>query len=218
MLQGQWIYVIVSTLIGISGWVKFIYDHIEAKPKIKARVLQVIFGQISSQKVRIGDIFPPGVKTTQTSLYQQTNEPFTVFLPYLYLVNQRKSAVHILDYEMEVDTGKGFEKLVRMYGVQNIPEWKLSHKDSGWIKIPDFPQKLIWGKTTAVEFGVPLYGFGFFVGKSSYYGATVKRYKITCIDVLGNRHKAISKSKDFATLRLLQDLAGIQFPTSDNNK
>ena len=181
---------VISILVALSGWGKIIYDWFTSKPKIKGQIFNVI----------IGDMPDPNDPT----------RTLTTFNLYLYLTNTRKNTVHILDYELEVDTGDGYEKVERVYGAHKVQNWSF-HSETYNIKIPDYPKKLITAQAKPVEYGIPLHGFVLFASRkpSKLFKQHIKRFRVTCIDAFGNRHKIVS-SKQFPNLYLLQDLAGIE--------
>ena len=182
---------IISLVFGFSGWVTFIYTWITNKPNVKGRIFTVITGQMPSPENPL--------------------ESLTTFNIYLYLTNTRKNIIHILDYELEVDTGKGFEKVDRVFGANLIPNWNFTSQTHTVI-INDYPKKLITANAKPLEQGIPLHGFVLFASKKpmEMFQNHVKRYKITCIDALNNRHLVISRPKDFPNLYLVEDLAGIR--------
>jgi len=187
MSKEQIIGIIVAAIIGISGWVTFLYNYISNQPKIIGRLFTVV----------------PGA-------WQEKN--MTTYLCYLYLTNQRKAAVHLLDYDLEVDFGEGFNKLNRVYGLGNRKDINFFDMSGKQIVIPDFHKQLIYNKDSLVQFGIPIHGFIMFAGDASYYGKKAKRYRLTCIDAFGKKHIVVTKPEDFGNLYLLQDLTGIRFP------
>jgi len=185
----------ISILVAFSGWAKFLYDISTSRPKINGQIFNVLFGEIDDPENK------------QVKL--------TIFLVYLYLTNKRRNNVHILDYELEVDLGSGFEKLERVYGVQNVQNWILL---SGMqqIKIPDFTRKLIYSENKPVEYGSPLHGFVLFASRKpqqlyieSVDNGHIHKYKITIIDAFQKKHVIVCSTDKFPNIYLLQDLAGI---------
>ena len=179
-------------IIALSGWATLTYNWFTSKPKIKGRIFNVI----------TGDMPDPSDPTKN----------LTAFNVYLYLTNIRKNTIHILDYELEVDLGEGYTKTERVYGAHTVANWTFTSPTHD-MKIPDYPNKLITAKAKPLEQGVPLHGFALFASKepSEKFKGNVKRYRVTCIDALNNRHKITSYPKQFPSLYLLQDLAGIEF-------
>lgn len=187
-------------MFALSGWVTFLYNWFTNKPKIKGRIFNVI----------TGDMPDPSDPT----------KSLTAFNVYLYLTNIRKNTIHILDYELEVDLGKGFIKTERVYGAHKVPNWTFTSQTHN-MKIPDYPNKLITAKAKPLEQGIPLHGFVLFASRetSKMFKGNVKRFKVTCIDALDNRHEITSTPKELPNIYLLQDLAGIEFkPKSSNSK
>jgi hypothetical protein len=185
--------------VSVSGWTTFGYQIITSKPKINGQIFNVIIGQIDN--------------------LDNSGEKLTSFLVYLYLTNERKNSVHILDYELEVDTGSGFEKLLRVYGVQNTPNWSFS-SETNQIEIPDFNKKLIYAENKPVEYGAPLCGFVVFASKNpqnSYIDSLgTNKYRVTIIDAFQEKHVIIASADKFPNLFLLQDLAGIKLMPLEN--
>jgi hypothetical protein len=193
MAEQQVSYIVISTILGISGWAKLAYDYIVSKPKIAGRVFNIITGSMPHPNI--------------------PNKQLTTFLVYLYLTNKRKSPIHILDYEMEIDAGKGYKHVDRVFGINNTNNWTFTDTQGQLLEIPNFQDKLIYKSARPVEYGQPLHGFVFFAGDASYYGLSREKYKITCRDVFGNKHKIVYKPKESENLFLLQDIAGIRMPT-----
>jgi len=184
---------IISILVALSGWGTFIYNITTSTPKISGQIFTVIIGQMDNP--------------------ENPSEKLTSFMAYLYLTNERKNSVHILDYELEVDSGNGFEKLLRVYGVQNVKNWDFSGGTHS-IEIPDFNQKLIYAENKPVEYGSPLHGFVVFASKkpqkSFIESGHIYKYKVTVIDAFQKKHEIISSTDKLPNLYLLQDLAGIK--------
>ena len=183
----------ISILVAFSGWAKFLYDILTNKPKISGQIVNVIIGDMANVDNPSGAL--------------------TACIVYIYLTNKRRNSVHILDYELEIDLGSGFEKLMRMYGVQNVKDWHFT-SETHKIEIPDFNRKLIYAENKPVEYGSPLHGFVLFASKkpqSSYISnLSTNKYKVPIIDAFQNKHKIITSANEFPNLFLLQDLAGIK--------
>ncbi len=184
---------VIAIIATISGWVAFIYQYFSDRPKVRGKILQVMRGTFKIPKE------PP--------------EELTTFILFLYLTNIRKNAVHISDYILEVDTGTGFERIKMIVGLakQNIHfgYWK-----GGEVQIPDFNKGLIYKQSKPVEFGVPFYGYLPFGGDIKYYKADIRRFRITCVDVFGHKHKITTEPKNFVDLFYLQEVFGIKIPES----
>jgi len=177
---------IITSLIALSGWGTLLYQHIENSPKIEGSILFVLKGQLSEP------------------------EEMTVFLIYPYLTNMRKGEVHILDYELEVDFGNGFEKLNRFYGVDNVENWFFFDSQNREITIPNLKDQLIYKKDTLAKFGTPLHGFILFGGEPSLLNKEVKEYRLTCIDAFGKKHVIISRPQDIKGLYWVMDETGMK--------
>jgi len=184
---------IISILVAFAGWAKFFYDLLTSSPKISGKIFYVWIGETASPDK------PP--------------ENFTTFFVYLYLINKRKNSVHILDYELEVDWGSGFERLLRFLGIQNKKEWRFKNQ-THLFEIPDFNQKLIYSPSRPVEYGIPLHGWVVFASEkpkhSFFEKGGVRKYKVTAIDAFQKRHRIICSPDKFVNISLLLDIAGIK--------
>jgi len=183
----------LSIIAGSAGWGILIYNWVTSKPKIRGQIYNVIIGD--------------------TSLPDNPNKTLTAFLVYLYLTNARKNTVHIIDYELEVDTGAGYGKMLRAYGARNIESPRLE-SPNGPIQIPDFSERVIWAGSKPIEYGVPLHGFALFASDtpSDQFKGRVKKYKVTCVDAFQGRHKIESKPTEFPNIYLWEELSGIKLP------
>lgn len=190
MLTFSEVIAIVAIIVALYGWTTLLYNWITSKPKIKGKIFNVITGDLKNPN--------------------RPSQTLTAFNVYLYLTNTRKNTVHILDYELEVDIGNGYKKMGRFYGAHRIPRWSFISA-SLKIDIPDFPQKLITAQAEPVKYGIPLHGFVLFVSgePKNQFLENVKKFRVTCVDAFGNRHKIVSCPKQFPNIYLLQDLAGI---------
>jgi hypothetical protein len=135
----------------------------------------------------------------------------TTFNVYLYLTNRRKNTVHILDYELEIDVGTGYEKMERVWGANTIPNWTFTSK-THTMEITNYPEKLITAQAKPIEHGIPLHGFVLFATEKPQhlFLDQVKRYRITCIDAYQNKHILTSRPDQLQNINLLQELAGIK--------
>lgn len=197
-MKNETIAFIVSAILALSGWSTLLYNWFTSAPKIKGQILNVMTAEMHNDEFA---------------------NPKTVFFVYLYLINTRKNPTHILDYELEFDIGNGYERALRIYGAQNIGQPQF-HSDEQEITIPNFQDKLIYSKSTPVEYGVPLHGFALFATDTphSAVAGKIKKIRITCIDAFNNRHKIEATPKQFANLYLLQDIAGIKIKQSKINQ
>lgn len=184
----------LGMIVALSGWGKVLYDHITGRPRIRARVFQVMRGQFRR---------PANANITLAS-----------FVTYLYLVNTRRNSIHVLDYELEVEVGGEWERLDRVYGVHNIVNLGFLAPDGTEIQIEDFRNNLIYRKNVPVEYGKPLHGWIVFAGREALYQAQVTRYRVICVDAYRKRHVFETSSEQFENIFLLQDMAGIAIPDS----
>jgi hypothetical protein len=195
-LEGKNIAIIISIvalLVSVSGWATFIYSIVTSTPKISGQIFNIIIGQMQNPN--------------------NSNQQLTSFIVYLYITNERNKSVHILDYEMEVDSGTGFEKVLRVYGVQNVQNWHFESNEN-LIEIPDFNSKLIYAQNKALDYGSPLHGFVVFAStkpqQSFISNGSSNKYRITIIDAFQKKHYIVSSADKFPNLYLLQDLAGMK--------
>jgi hypothetical protein len=175
-------------LIGFSGWVTFLYTYLSGRPKIKGKILQVMRGNFPN---------PGNPSETLASL--------TLFL---YLTNARKSAVHLVDYELYIDAGEGFQQ---MKIVRSSPDAIFHFAYSGReLEIPDFNKRLLFRQIRPIAFGVPFIGFLLFGGDVRYYTAKIRKFKLVCTDVFGHKHKIVAKPEEFRDLPFIQDMFGVK--------
>ena len=185
--------IILTLLFALSGWAALYYNWWTSKPKIEGQIFNVIIGQLPNP--------------------EKQNEMLTSFAVYLYLTNLRKNSVHILDYELEIDSGNGYEKAERIYGMHKGKEWKFL-SETHIYDIGNFAEKLIYVNKKPVEYGAPLYGFIVFASKNpqDYFIKRMKnlKYKITCIDMFKNTHEIESESEKFLNTNLFYEWANIE--------
>lgn len=182
----------LTVIIALSGWGKVLYDYVETKPKIKGQVFQVMRGQMDDPR------FP--------------GKQLASFITYLYLVNQRRNTIHVLDYELEIEVQGKWHKLERVYGIHRVPNINFKDPTGQEIKISNFSDNLIYRKASPVGYGSPLHGWIVFAGDLQFHSAEISKYKLTCIDAFTGRHEIVTTSGKLANLYLLQDLADVQIP------
>jgi hypothetical protein len=185
---------LLSYILALSGWGKIAYDAVTAKPLIRGRIFNVIRGEMPHP--------------------QRRGARLTAFLVYLYLTNARKAPVHILDYELQVFVRGDWRPIKRVYGAHHIQHPTFHAAGGGIIDIPDFAGNLINRKNMPVAFGEPLHGWVMFADETWLHTASIDVFKLTCIDVLGGRHDVEARKDEWPNLYLLQDIAGIRFPTA----
>lgn len=181
----------IAILVALSGWATLYYLWYTSTPRVTGRIMGAMMGDMPNPK-------PPP-------------QTLTAFNLYVYLTNSRKSTVHLLDYELEVDVGNGYEKIDRVYGAHSVPNWTFE-SPTHTIRIPDYPQKLIYAQSEPVRYGVPLHGFVLFASRKpqAEYATRLKTFRLTCIDAFQNRHEITARPSDLPDILLLQDLAGIK--------
>lgn len=138
-------------------------------------------------------------------------DTYTVYVLYPYLINKRKSSIHVLDYELHIKVDKKYKKFNRIYSIENAKELKILDLD-----MSDFEKKLIYKKNEPFEYGVPSHGFVIFNAPPSLHGEKVQKYKLICIDALGNKHKIVTKETEFIDAFRLQELAQVELPMPPN--
>jgi hypothetical protein len=182
---------LISLIFGFSGWIAFLYDYYSSRPKIRGKILNVMRGQFDNP--------------------QKPSEKLTVFILFLYLTNLRKSAIHLSNFDLEVDVGKGFEKTqpIRGFGNTNV---HFAWSTGGEVQIPDFNKGLIYKQKKPIEFGVPFYGYLAFGADSKFYKAEINCYKIICTDIFDHKHVTKAKPEKFVDLFYLQETFNIKIP------
>ena len=185
----EWIPWIIMAIIALSGWAVFLYNFVEANPRIDGSILFVMTGTLNSP------------------------QNITTFLIYPYLTNTRKGEVHIKDYQLEADFGNGFVKLLRVYSLDNAGNISFLDREGHEIIIPNFKDQLIYKKDSLAKFGIPIHGFILFGGNSSLYNLEVVRYKLIVIDALGKEHKIIVKPENINGAYLASELTGMKLPS-----
>ncbi|MGB5945325.1 hypothetical protein [Paenisporosarcina sp.] len=187
-MDAKLIVAIIGVIFGISGWTTFFYNHITHIPKIKGRIFSPIVGQIKIEK------------------------DYRTFLFYLYLTNNRKTALRVLDYEMELKFTDGTtEKLERFYG-NGIYNFTFSTINNNAFN-PKLKETLIYNKQHPIDQKEPLHGFVLFGGSLDSFDKDIETYKLTLLDVFGKTHNIIESNMDKKiNLNLLSDLAGFDIP------
>jgi hypothetical protein len=174
----------------LGGWGKVAYDYWSGQPRVKGRVFNVIRSWIEHPS--------------------RPNELLAAFFPYLYLTNASKSSVHILDYELEVFI-RDWRRVHRMLGFDKTMAQARNPSPEVSLII-EVSKNLIDKKNRPVEFGAPLHGWLAFAGPANEFRGDVSMFRVTCVDVFGNRHTIETRPDEFANLSLLQEIADIQFP------
>lgn len=184
---------VVTILLGISGWVAFFYRYYSERPRIRGKILQVMTGNMANPT--------------------QLTERLTSFILFLYLTNARKNAIHLSNYILEVDAGNGFETVKMVRGFADSLNIHFSDRNGAEIQIPDFNKGLIYKQSKPVEYGVPFYGYLVFAGDIKYYDQKIKCFKITLVDIFDHKHKITANpEKDFVDLFYLQETFKIKIP------
>lgn len=187
----EYLTTIIGFGIAFSGWVKVLYDHVTSRPKIRGRVFQMMRAQMAHPQKQGGSL--------------------AAFIAYLYLVNKRRNTIHVLDYELEIKVGRKWVKLARVYGIHNVRS-SFDAVSGDNIQIKNFEDNLIYRKSKPVEYGQPLHGWIVFAGSEELYKCDVLAYRLTCVDAFHNKHRIVTKPKEFENLFLLQDVADVQMP------
>ena len=194
MIPTEYLYPTVTVIVALSGWGKVLYDYLQTEPKIKGQVFQVMRGFMDHPDIH--------------------GQKMTAFTTYLYLINQRRNAIHILDYELAIEVKSKWLRLKRVYGIHRLKNLDFKDSTGQDIKIDKFPDKLIYRKGSPVEYGTPLHGWIVFVGDPELWSVDISRYKLTCIDAFRGRHEIVTNKEELANIYLLADLADFQIPKS----
>jgi hypothetical protein len=184
---------IIAIIAAVSGWATVAYQYFSDKPKVRGKILQVMHGSMTNP--------------------MKTSEKLATFVLFLYLTNARKNAVHLRNYELEVDVGKGYKKMLMVRGILDSTSFTFE-SESGDIIIPDFNKGLIYRQSKPVEYGVPFYGYLMFAGDIEYYAQKVRRCKIILTDVFDHKHKLTTKQEEFVDIFYLQEIFNIRFPSN----
>ena len=114
---------LIGLALALSGWAKVAYDLLTASPKVRGRILNIMRGQMQDPR--------------------QPSASLTAFTSYLYLVNERKNVVHLLDYELEVKVDKQWSRLERVYGLHTVENLAFNAPDGEPVTISSFSDNLI---------------------------------------------------------------------------
>jgi hypothetical protein len=179
---------IISIFVSLSGWIVFLYDRATNLPRIKGSIIETI---------------------SSTWVNESFQKPVTCILVYLFIVNIRKNPVKVVDYDLEIDIGKGYERFIRVFGEINNPVF---NSNEYVIDIPDLNSKLIHTNTGILDYGIPVHGFLPFISKTMNLEEIIKmkKLKITCIDAFGKKHYIKSKPKRFRGIAYLQEISGMR--------
>jgi hypothetical protein len=184
--------------LALSGWTKVIYDLTTSKPRVSGRIMNIMRGQARMLEIE--------------------DQVFTSFTAYLYVVNTRKSSIHLLDYALEARVGKKWVKLGRWYALHNLKELTFYAPDGAPIVIERFSDHLIYRKDQAAEYGKPLHGWAIFLGPADLHMADIAEYRLRCIDAFANTHTIKNVPSEFADIALLEELTPIRIPASARAK
>jgi hypothetical protein len=173
----------------------FIVQSYLSRPKVKGGVFGIVQGEWKSHDYTM-----------------ETRKSF--FWPYVYLTNQHRNAVWPLDYEFEVDFGKGYVKLERQYGdisgvfPETISATISAKGDSGSkpLKMQNLSKQLLYVKSKPIQYGDFLHGFVMFTGDRELQTQTIVRVKFTCIDAFGRRHTFEANQEKLLSLALFSEL------------
>lgn len=159
--------VIASITFGVVGWLLFSYKVYSERPKIEGRILAAWHGLQSS--------------------FDNKNFNFTTYFVYPTISNSGTRPIHILDYQLEIDFGEGFEKIPRLYAVDQINNWKFD-----FLMIDGFEKKMIYLKDGKLSHGKLLHGFIVFgINDSTFHQRKSIVYKLICIDVFNTKHEIV---------------------------
>jgi nucleoside phosphorylase len=134
---------------------------------------------------------------------------YALFTIYVYITNQHHNAVHILDYELNIDFGEGFTRLKRIYQIhQGWPDPYRTETDTDFVEIPDFTKKLIYANPRPVSYGDILKGFVAFGGDTTLHGRKARRIRFTCIDAFQKRHTVVTTPEKYLEPLLFYEFVG----------
>ena len=178
---------IATIVFGVMGWILFCYKVQLDIPKLKGKILFAWHGVSNFEDGR--------------------NPDGTFYFLYPSITNSGAKPIHILDYELEIDYGKGFERIPRVYLLDNSKSW-----DFGNIYIDNFLEKLIYNKEGKITHGKILHGFIVF-GKAdvALNQLPTISYKLTCVDVFNKRHVIQEYSNDINHELAFFNLAGARW-------
>lgn len=187
-LSTDTISLVVAIVVGLSGWLTLFYSYFSNRPKIRGRILQVMTGKFTNP--------------------EKPDELLTSFTLFLYLTNTRKSPVHLVDYELSIDVGRGPEKLKI---VRSGPDMIYTFVYLGRnLQIPNFQQRLLYRQAKPISYGTPFIGFLLFGGEARYHGVKPRAFKLVCTDVFGHKHRVNAKPEEFRELPFIEDMFGVQ--------
>jgi len=186
---------IIVTLLALSGWGKVLIDWISGRPKIRG----LIMGVIKSTGPTPGLI--PGLPSDKAW-----------FMVYAYLVNQRKNAIHILDYHLDIKTGRKWHAGARLYALHTLLNFGFLDVAGKEVPVDQFQDNLIYRKNAPVEFGRPLHGWIPFLADRDLYQAKDVTYRLTCIDAFQRKHRFKTHQRDLPNMGLWAEMAGIRLP------
>ncbi len=186
--------IIILFVGAVSGWIAVVITYLSGRPKIRGKILQVMRGTFPNPERR--------------------SEVLTSFVLFLYLTNARKSPVHLVDYELQIDAGEGFQG---MKIVRSGPDMAFHFEYSGSeLQIPDFNRRLLYRQGKSIVFGTPFIGFLMFGGDAKYYKSAIREFRLTCTDVFGHKHRVIAEPDEFRDLAYIQDMFGVTGLIPDN--
>jgi len=182
----------LGILISLSGWVSFGYEIFTSNPKVNGKIIGHMSGELQHPQ-------DPKKKTT-------------IFLIYLYLVNKRRNSIHVVDYQLEIERGKVYEKMSRFYGLENMKD-PVFDSENGVYIIEDFSKQIITARVRPLTRDQPNFGFVSFFSEEKHetFQDNVEKFKITCRDVFGKEFVIVTNRKDLPEMHFLQDIARIKF-------
>jgi len=185
---------VLTLLLASSGWIKVWYDHLGNKPKLSGSILCVIEGE-----------------------YNFGGVDYISFMMYPYILNLRKNSVLVLDYELYVKTSvfSRWERALRSYGVEKIPNLSFSTKNDGEnISFNNLAENMIYNKGLPVEQGKPVHGWLHFLIDIKYREKKIYKYKLVCVDAYGKKHSIITPADKGFNPYLLMEVAKMTLPAS----
>lgn len=185
---------VVTTIITVFLTVTityFVQNYLD-KPKIKGRIISILNAQVTPATP-----FIDGQKTK------------SFFGIYVYLTNQHKNDIAIIDYKLELDFGEGYISIPRLYqSLRKFLPNPFRGKDENGktFTFYDLAKHSLIKKTDTVKYGTYIHGLAVFLGDSSLGQKKIQRLKFTSIDVFDRKHVIENKKEEVRPPYVLYEL------------
>jgi hypothetical protein len=151
---------VVSALVAVAAYITARRDP---RPRIQGTVNTVLHAPLA---------LPEGREITAIMLHAT-------------VTNARQYPVHLVSYDLEVDRGRGPERLKRLRRVQSFPALT-----TGDQQITFTNDALLYWPLRPVEYGTPLVGVVvFYIEEPEVTEDSVRRYSFTVTDIFGQTFK-----------------------------